>query len=112
DDARAREELRRRLHALFASAQVFRIEPLAEALKGCIGTLDAAREAHRALEDAELEKLANVAVSLPDLAVAAPASGASVMPIPAMPETVRAPEPTEVVADPIVRRGGRVATKP
>ncbi len=92
-DARAREELRRRLHALFASAQVFRIERLAEGLKGCIAVLDAAREGHRSLTDVELEELARVSLSLPELAVQEPKAGASV-PAPPLVETIRAPEPS------------------
>jgi DNA-binding response OmpR family regulator len=94
DDARAREELRRRLHALFASAQVFRIEPLADALKACITHLDAARDGHRGLEDAELEEITRVAADLKELAGAAAPHGASVVPA-AMTETIRAPSPTE-----------------
>ncbi|MBW2461004.1 MAG: response regulator [Deltaproteobacteria bacterium] len=64
---RPREELRRRLHALYASAQVFRIDALAGALKEAIGRLDAVRaEARPATED-DLDALATLAATLPGL---------------------------------------------
>ncbi|MBC7171143.1 MAG: hypothetical protein H5U40_01885, partial [Polyangiaceae bacterium] len=94
EDTRAREELRRRLHALFASAQVFRIELLADGLKSCIALLDAAREGHRALTDAELEELARIALALPDLALSSSARGASLAP-PTMIKTIPARDPDE-----------------
>ncbi len=67
DGARLREEMRRRLHALYASAQVFRIEHLAVALKDGIHRLDAAREGARALRPDELDLLGRVASALPSL---------------------------------------------
>ncbi|MEM6962793.1 MAG: hypothetical protein AAF550_13790, partial [Myxococcota bacterium] len=42
-----REDLRRRLHALYASAQVFHIEALSERLAEAIRRLDEARDSKR-----------------------------------------------------------------
>jgi CheY-like chemotaxis protein len=67
DADRPREEMRRRLHALYASAQVFRIESLAAALKEGIDRLDAARDARRSLEQDDLDALTNLAATLPGL---------------------------------------------
>jgi CheY-like chemotaxis protein len=79
DVERPREELRRRLHALFASAQVFRVEALAVALQEGIGRLDAARDGKRAVTADDLAVLSELAASLPRLGTdtAAP-SGPSV----------------------------------
>jgi len=65
---RPREEMRRRLHALYASAQVFRIERLAEALRAGIQRLDGARDAGRALDQTDLDHLAELARNLTTLA--------------------------------------------
>jgi DNA-binding response OmpR family regulator len=65
---RPREEMRRRLHALYASAQVFRLEPLAAALKDAIQRLDAARERKRPLGEDDLEVLTALSRDLPTLA--------------------------------------------
>ncbi|RLB51712.1 MAG: hypothetical protein DRJ42_16345 [Deltaproteobacteria bacterium] len=67
DEDRPREELRRRLHALYASAQVFRIEALAGALKEAIGRLDAARGEVRPVTEDDLDALATLAATLPGL---------------------------------------------
>ncbi|MFW6050409.1 MAG: hypothetical protein ACODAU_04500, partial [Myxococcota bacterium] len=67
DADRPREEMRRRLHALFASAQVFRIGSLAEALNEAIGRLDAARDGERPLSPEDLEVLSALADGLPGL---------------------------------------------
>jgi CheY-like chemotaxis protein len=67
DADRPREEMRRRLHALYASAQVFRIESLATALKEGIDRLDSARDTRRSLEQEDLDALANLASTLPAL---------------------------------------------
>ena len=64
---RPREEMRRRLHALYASAQVFRIEPLADALRDCIQRIDASRDEKRALTTGDLDALASLAATLPTL---------------------------------------------
>ncbi|MBX3247908.1 MAG: response regulator [Myxococcales bacterium] len=71
--ARPREELRRRLHALYASAQVFRIEPLSAALKEAIQRLDEVRAEGKAegkaeLSQEDLDTLAHLAATLPALA--------------------------------------------
>ena len=65
--ARPREELRRRLHALYASAQVFHLEPLADALREAIGSLDSARDASRPLSQDEVDGMASLAATLPAL---------------------------------------------
>src|SRR5699024_10490451 len=75
DDVRAREELRRRLHALVASAQVFRIEVLADGLKACIELIDGARAEQRGLSEDELNEITRVTKSLPELAEAAAPRG-------------------------------------
>ncbi len=68
DPERLREEIRRRLHALYASAQVFREEQLAEAIKRTIDDLDRARDARRPLSEGDWEALLKLADSLPSLA--------------------------------------------
>jgi CheY-like chemotaxis protein len=55
-----RDEARRRLHALFASALVFRSEALAALAQEGIARLDAAAEAARALGTGELEQLSTL----------------------------------------------------
>ncbi len=64
-EERTREELRRRLHALWASAQVFQIDALSEALKDAITRLDAARDEKRPLSQDDLDGLAALAATLP-----------------------------------------------
>ncbi|MDQ3037111.1 MAG: hypothetical protein M3Y87_32255, partial [Myxococcota bacterium] len=66
-EERPREELRRRLHALYASAQVFQIAALAGALKHAITRLDGARDEKRALSSDDVDALATVAATLPVL---------------------------------------------
>ena len=78
DEDRPREELRRRLHALFASSQVFRLESLASALKEAVERLDGAREANRAVSSEDLDALANLAATLPGLAAGIDADTPSV----------------------------------
>lgn len=65
DATAPREELRRRLHALYASAQVFRIEALASALKENIQALDASRESKRPVSQEEIDNLAHLSSTLP-----------------------------------------------
>ncbi|MFW5925445.1 MAG: hypothetical protein ACOCV4_04715, partial [Myxococcota bacterium] len=77
---RPREELRRRLHALFASAQVFRVDPLTKALEDAIARLDAARDAGRGVSDEDLEALAHLATTLPGLGGAEPAAASPPVP--------------------------------
>lgn len=64
---RLREEMRRRLHALYASAQVFREEALASAVKGAIERLDRARDGQHPLASDDIITLENLASSLPAL---------------------------------------------
>lgn len=68
--------MRRRLHALYASAQVFRVHDLARSLKECIRLLDTARDEDRAITSAEIEQLATLARELPSLAGEAALSNA------------------------------------
>ena len=63
--ARPREEFRRRLHALYASAQVFRLDALASALKEGIQRLDAAKDT--ALSQDDLDALSLLSTTLPAL---------------------------------------------
>jgi CheY-like chemotaxis protein len=63
--ARPREELRRRLHALYASAQVFRLDALASALKEGIQSLDAAKDGGLSQDD--LDALTLLSTTLPAL---------------------------------------------
>jgi CheY-like chemotaxis protein len=71
DEERPREELRRRLHALYASAQVFRIEPLAGRLREALELLDDAREGRRGVDEEGLELLGTLAAELPGLGAGA-----------------------------------------
>lgn len=73
-EERPREELRRRLHALYASAQVFQLEALASALKDGIARLDGARESRGAVSQGDLDALASLSATLPLLGSQAPAS--------------------------------------
>lgn len=68
EDEPSRDELRRRFHALYASSQVFRIEPLARSLKSCLDAIDAARAEKRTLEEAELKQFARILDAVPELA--------------------------------------------
>src|SRR5258706_15324590 len=61
DEERPREELRRRLHALYASAQVFRLETLADAIKSVLTLIDRVREERRGFAQEDLDRLANLA---------------------------------------------------
>jgi len=95
DAGRPREEMRRRLHALYASAQVFRIEALSAALKEAIENLDDAREEDRPLTQDDLDALAHLAATLPSLAgvsakdsIPPPADEKSTMPSVAPPPAV------------------------
>ncbi|MEM1415697.1 MAG: hypothetical protein AAGH15_12390, partial [Myxococcota bacterium] len=63
-----RDELRRRLHALYASAQVFRIRSLARPLRAAVGRLDDARARTRPVTREELEALGRLVRALPNLA--------------------------------------------
>ena len=67
DAERPREEMRRRLHALYASAQVFRIEALADMLRDSIQRLDTARDQGRGLGRDDLDLLATLVRALPSL---------------------------------------------
>src|SRR5688500_1790138 len=82
DNDRPREEMRRRLHALYASAQVFRIEPLANALRESIQRLDAARDQQRGLRQDDLDALATLAGTLPVLGGSGAAGESSAPPPP------------------------------
>lgn len=66
---RGRDELRRRMHALHASAQVFRVEELSDLVSGAIAILDQIRRDGRSIDDAELDSLLAVTASVADLCV-------------------------------------------
>ncbi len=68
ENERARDELRRRLHAIYASAQVFRVEPLASALKEAIQRIDGAKEGGPALARPDIDTFETLATSIPRLA--------------------------------------------
>ena len=82
NEEKPREELRRRLHALYASAQVFQLERLASALKEAIAKLDQAREERRGLANGDLDLLASLAATLPVLGGDAPTLDAEAVSIP------------------------------
>ncbi len=62
-----REDMRRRLHTLYASALVFRNDVLAAAVKDGLELLDAARDEKRSLGSADLDALARLVKRLPEL---------------------------------------------
>jgi CheY-like chemotaxis protein len=62
-----REDMRRRLHTLYASSLVFRNDALASAVKGGIDRLDAAREEGRPLSGDDLEQLTRLVKRIPEL---------------------------------------------
>ncbi len=62
-----REDMRRRLHTLYASAVVFRNETLSRAVKEGIERLDAARDEGRPLSTADIEVLARLIRRIPEL---------------------------------------------
>ena len=89
-EERPREELRRRLHALYASAQVFQLEALAAALKDGITRLDSAREERSSVSQADLDALASLSATLPLLGSQAPVSDPAIVmppmpPVPSIP---------------------------
>jgi CheY-like chemotaxis protein len=112
---RPREELRRRLHALYASAQVFQLEALASALRDAIARLDAAREG--GLLAADLDALASLAATLPLLGVgpdsaepaplAAPPPPRSLYPALAPPPPLALP--LELESSPLAAEGEEIA---
>jgi DNA-binding response OmpR family regulator len=100
DEERPREELRRRLHALYASAQVFRIEPLAAALKEAIANIDAVRDQRRGFSQDEIDVLATLASTLPGLGKAGGDLGAAANELITEPETLAPPPPSSVPPKP------------
>jgi CheY-like chemotaxis protein len=78
-EERPREELRRRLHALYASAQVFQLESLAAALKDGIVRLDQAREERASVSQDGLDSLASLAATLSLLGSQSPASDPAIV---------------------------------
>jgi CheY-like chemotaxis protein len=71
-----RADLRRKLHALYASALVFRSDALAALVQEGIKPLDAASEQKRALEAIDMETLASVVRRIAELRVSSPAESA------------------------------------
>jgi DNA-binding response OmpR family regulator len=88
--------MRRRLHALYASAQVFRIEPLANALRESIQRLDAARDQQRGLRQDDLDALATLAGTLPVLGGTSTAGESSAPPPPVRASAPVPPRPSHV----------------
>lgn len=88
-----REDMRRRLHTLYASAMVFRNDVLAAAVKEGIDCLDAARSEARPLNDADLELLAKLVKRLPELRGDAGIERLSSPPLPREASTPPAGEP-------------------
>jgi CheY-like chemotaxis protein len=70
-----REDMRRRLHTLYASALVFRNDALAGVVKEGIERLDAARDQKRPLDSTDLDHLSMLVRRLPDLRGDAAAPG-------------------------------------
>lgn len=66
-DERPREELRRRLHALYASAQVFQLATLTELLRSSIERLDLSRETKDPVAPDTITSLVELADALPEL---------------------------------------------
>ena len=64
-----RGELRRKLHALYASALVFRSDALAALVQEGIKLLDSASEQKRALETQDMEQLTSVVRRIAELRV-------------------------------------------
>jgi len=64
---RLKEEMRRRLHALYASAQVFHEEALADSVKQAIDRIDRARNDQRPLSQEDIYELSALADSMPRL---------------------------------------------
>ena len=79
-----REDMRRRLHTLYASALVFRNDVLAAAVKEGLELLDAARDEKRSLGNSELDALTRLVKRLPDLRgelpIGSPGTGTSTRP--------------------------------
>ena len=92
-----RVELRRKLHALYASALVFRSDPLAAIVQEGIQLLDAASQAKRALTAEELATLSSVVKRVAELRgdPRQPAVAPSTVPAPSEPPRaqVSAPAP-------------------
>ncbi len=114
NEERPREELRRRLHALYASAQVFQLEKLVSALKEAIARLDGARDEKRGLRDDDLDVLALLAATLPVLGAELPAEDAEVVAIPRAPAlpSARGPGPRETLPQVIVAPPPGVSARP
>lgn len=125
NEEKPREELRRRLHALYASAQVFQLERLAVALKEAIARLDAARDEKRGLLDGDLDVLALLAATLPVLGADVPTSDPEAVSVPrapalpsagagrreTLPQIHVAPPPGASGRPRAVGEGGRVPSK-
>ncbi|MBX7192529.1 MAG: hypothetical protein K1X94_10750 [Sandaracinaceae bacterium] len=88
-EERPREELRRRLHALWASAQVFQIEALCDGLKDAIERLDRARDQRTSLKQDDLDALAALAATLPLLGNNVAAGGPAIPSAPPAPALLR-----------------------
>jgi len=122
-DERAREGMRRSLHALYASAQVFRIERLAQALREAIQRLDGARNDARPLTPDDLDALGELARNLTTLAelptgtagvssIAAPRRPTTSLLPPAPPRSSPPPPPPRPSRAPVRHLGASGAPPP
>jgi DNA-binding response OmpR family regulator len=103
ESPRPRDELRARLQALYASAQVFRMNVLAAALQEGAATLELARSEAREVSQAELDELTNLVATLPSLVDGgAPNVRPSMVPAPSTPPSQ--PPPAASIA-PLVNVG-------
>jgi DNA-binding response OmpR family regulator len=103
ESPRPRDELRARLQALYASAQVFRMNVLAAALQEGATTLELARSEAREVSQAELDELTNLVATLPSLVDGgAPNVRPSMVPAPSTPPSQ--PPPAASIA-PLVNVG-------
>ncbi|MCX7808028.1 MAG: hypothetical protein N2515_05425, partial [Deltaproteobacteria bacterium] len=67
-DERIQEEIRRKLQALWASAQVFRMDALADAVGRALEVLENARDRRETLSTETIDELALLALALPNIA--------------------------------------------
>jgi DNA-binding response OmpR family regulator len=103
ESPRPRDELRARMQALYASAQVFRMNVLAAALQEGAATLELARSEAREVSQGELDELTNLVATLPSLVDGgAPNVRPSMVPAPSTPPSQ--PPPAASIA-PMVNVG-------
>lgn len=102
DAPRPRDDFRARLQALYASAQVFRMNVLAAALQEGTATLDAARDERRPVSQSELDELTNLVATMASLVDGGAANvRPSMVPAPGAPGSI----PPSAAIAPIVSVG-------